>query len=190
MRIHHFHSFWEGSYPKIIINQTQPMHICKSIAGCKEGKSLGLRIETVQTTVFRTNPKNTLIILAKLTYSFSMQTIICSFRIIFFEIRIKTGIVVHTAKVRTNPNATLTILAQWINSIIGQRIRIIDRTAQMNIFGRPEIINVKSRLCTNPQFIVRSNQQFTTKNRLSTFILRKQVMQFVGSQVQFFHSSF
>ena len=39
-------------------------------------------------------------------------TILCSFRIIFLEVRIKTGIIVYTAEVRANPNAALTIFAQ------------------------------------------------------------------------------
>ena len=51
----------------MVINQTQTMHIGKSTARGKKGKSLGLRVETVQTAVFRTNPQNTLIILAKRT---------------------------------------------------------------------------------------------------------------------------
>ena len=55
-------------------------------------KALG--VETVQATIFRTNPQNTLIILAKLTYPFSMQTIICSFGIIFFKVGVSLGIII------------------------------------------------------------------------------------------------
>ena len=88
------------------------MHIGKSTAGRKEGECFGLGVETVQATIFRTNPQNTLIILAKLTYSFATQTIISSFGIIFLEIRIKTRVVIHTAKIRANPDATLAILTQ------------------------------------------------------------------------------
>ena len=88
------------------------MHIGKSTTGCKEGECFGLGVETIQTTVLRTNPQNTLIILTELTYSFPTQTIISPFGIIFLEIRIKTRIVIHTAKIRANPDTTLTILTQ------------------------------------------------------------------------------
>ena len=88
------------------------MHICKSTAGRKEGECFGLGVETIQTTVLRTNPQNTLIILTELTYSFPTQTIISPFGIIFLKIRIKTRIVIHTAKIRTNPDTTLAILTQ------------------------------------------------------------------------------
>ena len=88
------------------------MHIGKSTTGCKEGECFGLGVETIQTTVLRTNPQNTLIILTELTYSFPTQTIISPFGIIFLEIRIKTRIVIHTTKIRANPDATLAILTQ------------------------------------------------------------------------------
>ena len=88
------------------------MHIGKSTAGRKEGECFGLGVETIQTTVLRTNPQNTLIILTELTYSFPTQAIISPFGIIFLEIRIKTRIVIHTAKIRANPDATLAILTQ------------------------------------------------------------------------------
>ena len=88
------------------------MHIGKSTTGRKEGECFGLGVETIQTTVLRTNPQNTLIILTELTYSFPTQTIISPFGIIFLEIRIKTRIVIHTAKIRTNPDTTLAILTQ------------------------------------------------------------------------------
>ena len=88
------------------------MHIGKSTTGCKEGECFGLGVETIQTTVLRTNPQNTLIILTELTYPFPMQTFISPFGIIFLEIRIKTRIVIHTAKIRANPDTTLAILTQ------------------------------------------------------------------------------
>ena len=88
------------------------MHIGKSTARRKEGECFGLGVKTVQATIFRTNPQNTLIILTKLTYSFPTQTIISTFGIIFLEIRIKTRIVIHTAKIRANPDTTLAILTQ------------------------------------------------------------------------------
>ena len=55
----------------MVINQTQTMHIGKSTARGKKGKSLGLRVETVQTAVFRTTPQNPLIILENGYVSFA-----------------------------------------------------------------------------------------------------------------------
>ena len=50
------------------------MHIGKKHYWRKEGECFGLGVETIQTTVLRTNPQNTLIILTELTYSFPTQT--------------------------------------------------------------------------------------------------------------------
>ena len=128
----------------MVANQAQSVHVRKGIARREERESLGLRVKAVQATVFRANPQDSLIILAEFTYPLSMQPVFCPLRIIFLKIRIETGVLVYAAEIRTNPDATFTIFAQRINSIIGQGVRVIDRTAQMNKFPQPEIINIKS----------------------------------------------
>lgn len=128
----------------MVANQAQSVHVRKGIAWREERESLSLRVKAVQATVFRANPQDSLIILAEFTYPLSLQPVFCPFRIILLKIRIETGIIVYTTEIRTNLDTTFTILAQRINSIIGQGVRVIDRTAQVNKFPQPEIINIKS----------------------------------------------
>ena len=77
------------------------MNISERITWSKEREGFCFRIKAVQSSIFRTDPQDPLIVLTELTYSFSMQTIICPFRIILFKVSIETGIVVHSPEIRT-----------------------------------------------------------------------------------------